>query len=193
MAERSLDAAYFDGIFRDDADPWGLASSEYEAAKFDATIAAIADRRYARGFEIGCAHGVLTARLATLCDDLLAVDISDHALARAAERVGNAAGVRLRRLAFPGETPDETGFDLIVLSEVAYYWSDADLELAAEWIATALAPGGRILLVHWVRETDYPQSGDGAVTALQEHLADAVTVETAHRTADYRLDLWRRT
>ena len=143
----SLDASYFDGIFASDDDPWRLASSAYERAKFDRTVEVLRDRRYARAFEIGCAHGVLTTRLATLCDHLFAVDISSKALALAQDRVGDHPGVTLAQMAFPAETPDGA-FDLVLLSEVAYYWGAADLDRTADWLVASVAPGGRVLLVH---------------------------------------------
>ncbi len=188
----SLDAGYFDGIFAGDDDPWGLASSAYEQAKFARTIAALDDRRYAHAFEVGCAHGVLTARLAPLCDTLLAVDISAAAVAKAGSRLAGAPQIELRKMAFPRETPASGGFDLVMLSEVVYYWSDADIARAAAWLAQGVAAGGRVILVHWIRETDYPQTGDEAVAKLWAPLADVFTVATAERTDDYRLDLWTR-
>jgi len=187
----SLDASYFDGIFASDDDPWRLASSEYERAKFDRTVEVLRDRRYARAFEIGCAHGVLTTRLATLCDHLFAVDISSKALALAQDRVGDHPGVTLAQMAFPAETPDGA-FDLVLLSEVAYYWGAADLDRTADWLVASVAPGGRVLLVHWIGETDYPQTGDGAVAALIEGVGDAFVQKLTERTAEYRLDLWTR-
>ena len=191
MTASSLDADYFEGIFAADDDPWDLASSDYEAAKFARTHDAIADRRYTRGLEIGCAHGVLTRRLAGLCERLIAVDISAGALAKARGRVGDCPGVTLQRMAFPGEAPDGI-FDLVVLSEVAYYWSLGDLDRAGEWLRGHVAPAGRILLVHYIGETDYPQTGDAAVAALWAQLGNDVVEEKAERHARYRLDLWSR-
>ncbi len=188
-ADHSLDASYFDGIFASDDDPWSLASSPYEAAKFDATIAAIADSRYNRGLEIGCAHGVLTVRLARLCDTLLAIDISTHAVNMARRRCASLPMVRIERAAFPADVP--TGrFDIITLSEVVYYWSDADIAAAARTIGTIANPGCRLILVHWTGETDYPQSGDDAVTKLYRHLGDVITIDRTERTPSYRLDQW---
>jgi SAM-dependent methyltransferase len=106
MTGASLTAQYFDDIFGSDDDPWNLASSDYEAAKFAHTHDVLADRRYARALEIGCAHGVLTGHLAPMCDSLLAVDISTKALAKARERVGDRPGVSLAQMAFPRETPE---------------------------------------------------------------------------------------
>ena len=188
----SLDADYFENIFAGDDDPWGLASSAYEDAKFARTIATLDDRRYARACEVGCAHGVLTARLAPLCDALLAVDISASALAKARTRLAECDQVTFEQMAFPRETPPVAGFDLIVLSEVVYYWNDADIARAASWIAGALGARGRVILVHWIGETDYPQTGDDAVAKLCAALGDGFVVETAERREGYRLDLWAR-
>ena len=191
-SDRSLDAGYFDGIFAGNDDPWSLASSEYEAAKFAHTVRVLDDRRYPCALEVGCAHGVLTQRLAPLCDDLCAVDIAAGAIALAQARCRDLPQVRFARVAFPREAPAAGALNLVLLSEVAYYWSDADLLIAADWIGRHVAAGGRILLVHWTGETDYPQTGDAATVALRDALGDAVTVERADRAKGYRLDLWRR-
>lgn len=189
-ADTSLPADYFDGIFAQDDDPWSLGSSPYEAAKFDHTIAVLADRRYASALEVGCAHGVLTQRLAPLCDALLAIDIAAKAVDQARARCHDLPQVRFARLAFPGESPDVEALDLALLSEVVYYWSDADIVAAAQWLRDRVKPGGRILLVHYIGDTDYPQTGDQAVTKLHAALDDAVDVERAERHDRYRLDLW---
>ena len=192
MAERSLPAAYFEGIFAGDADPWDLASSPYEAAKFDRTLAALSARRAAFALEVGCAGGVLTERLSAVCDRLLAIDVSPIALERARRRLSGRRNVRFEAAAFPRDCPVLDGLDLVVLSEVAYYWSDADLNLATQCIADGLVEGGRILLVHWTGETDYPQTADDAVERLWLGLSDIMKVDLAERHPNYRLDLWTR-
>jgi SAM-dependent methyltransferase len=192
MSRSSLNAAYFDDIFESNDDPWDLASSAYEAAKFKHTHDSLVDRRYGCALEIGCAHGVLTGQLIGLCDTLLAVDISTKALAKAYERVGDRPGLVLQRMAFPREVPEAALFDLIILSEVAYYWSVADLDRAAEWLRGHVAVDGRIILVHYTGETDYPHTGDEAVGTLWNELEADFSVVTAERRDTYRLDLWKR-
>lgn len=189
--DRTLPASYFEAMFQGDPDPWGLESRAYEAAKFDATVAALGGRTYGRAFEVGCAGGSLTRRLAPLCSSLLAIDVSETALERARQKCEDLAQVRLAQMAFPQTTPDLVDVDLIVLSEVAYYWDHADLERAGVWMCEAVAPGGDILLVHWTGETDYPQTGDGAVEALGSVLGDRVETVVSRRETAYRLDLWR--
>jgi hypothetical protein len=83
----SIDRGYFDAIYARDLDPWRFATSDYERAKYHASLAALGDRRFAAGLEIGCSIGVLTAQLAARCDRLVAVDVAEAALAEARRTV----------------------------------------------------------------------------------------------------------
>ena len=188
--EHSIEPAYFEALYKDRGDPWHFETSAYEAAKYDATLAALPSDRFASALEVGCANGVLTTRLAQRCDSLLAVDVSDTALTAARARCGAQSNVRVERRRLPAEAPDGA-FDLVLLSEVVYYWDSADISRLADYLRTAVLPGGHILLVHWIGETDYPKSGDDAVAELQVALGEAVTVVRSDRYDAYRLDLWR--
>jgi SAM-dependent methyltransferase len=119
-SRETVPAAYFEQLYRSDPDPWRFESSAYERAKYLTTLAALPRRRYRRACEIGCANGVLTRQLAARCDELLAIDVADTALARATARTVDQPWVRCERLAVPEAFP--TGpFDLVLLSEVGYY------------------------------------------------------------------------
>ena len=190
----SLSARYFDDVYGASADPWDFETSGYEAGKYRATLAALGGRRFRNAFEIGCSIGVLSERLAGVCDRMLAVDVSEAPLHRARQRCAGLAQVRFERMRVPAEFPVET-FDLVVLSEVGYYWSRADLVIAAGRIDAALEPGGAWLLVHWTPAVaDYPLRGDevhdfvlgrcGAVGALS-HIGGS-------RHSTYRIDLFEK-
>jgi SAM-dependent methyltransferase len=133
----------------------------------------------------------LTARLATRCERLVSTDISPRALEQAQQRCANLGNIDFRLVSSAGESFDGD-FDLIVLSEVVYYWDDVDTEVVADKLNRSLRPGGRLLMVHWLGETDYPKSGDEAVEDLAAKLDGSYLVERADRTAQYRLDLWRK-
>ncbi len=159
-APSSLPARYFDDVYAAHDDPWSFETSAYEAAKYDHTLAVLGERRFSNAFEIGCSIGVLTERLAQHCDRLLAVDISEAPLVQARRRCAALPQVRLLRMDVPQTFPAGR-FDLVVMSEVGYYWTTPDLAHAAQHIAAALAPGGLWLLVHWTPAVpDYPLRGD---------------------------------
>lgn len=190
----SLPASYFEDVYRANPDPWGFETSPYEAAKYTATLAALPRPRYRSGFEPGCSIGVLTERLAARCDALLAVDLVPAVLARAAERCRHLAQVRLAVMPVPERFPDDR-FDLIVLSEVGYYWARSDLDRARRLTAAALEPAGHLLLVHWTPLVpDYPLTGDEVHDAFLEDAGDGKPfIALAERREErYRLDLLER-
>ena len=181
----SIPPDWFEAEYTRDPDPWRFATSDYERAKYDDTLAALGDRRFASGFEIGCSIGVFTARLVQRCDRLLAVDVSDTALAQA--RAANP-GVRFANMRVPDAWPIGEDFDLIVFSEVLYYLDAVEIDRAASQALTALRPGGTVLLVHWTGPTDYPCSGDEAAERfIAATMARLRPVRQARR-AEYRLD-----
>jgi SAM-dependent methyltransferase len=187
---RSLDRRYFQTLYERDPDPWGFSTSPYEAAKYAHTLEALGGERAVRGLEVGCSIGVLTERLAAVCDRLTATDLVPTALDQARRRCADLANVRFRQARGAGDGLDGP-LDLIVLSEVVYYWDDDDIAAVATGIRRALQPGGRVLLVHWLGETDYPKTADAAVEALAARVWP-MTIERQDRLDLYRLDLWRR-
>ena len=156
----TLDPSYFLDRYASCADPWGLAERWYEARKYALTVALLPRQRYGAAFEPGCSIGVLTAQLAPRCDRLLACDAVPDAVAAARSRAAGLPGVRVERLVIPGEWPPGA-FDLIVLSELLYYFDDTDLGQVLGLGIGSLRPGGQILAVHWRHPApDHPRTGD---------------------------------
>lgn len=189
---QSLPPDYFDKLYSADSDPWKFETSEYEASKYAATIAALPKQRYRAGFEIGCSIGVLTTQLAARCDSLLSVDVSQKAMARAIQRCQNLPQVNFQLMGVPNEYP--TGlFDLTLVSEVGYYWSWDDLKKAQQLIIEHLEPGGHLLLVHWtLYARDYPLSGDQVHDSFLERTSFDLRHLGGRREEEYRLDLFER-
>ena len=190
----SIRPDYFEMVYGANADPWGFETSDYEAAKYDATLAALPWTRYRTGFEIGCSIGVLTQGLAQRCNRLLAVDVVPEVLDRARTRCRDLPQVQFALMETPGELPEAT-FDLIVLSEVAYYWSVDALADARRALAERLLPGGHLILVHWTPWVhDYPQTGDQVHQAFMEDAGPSGPLHHLknRREETYRLDLFER-
>ncbi|QKZ13972.1 SAM-dependent methyltransferase [Spirosoma sp. KUDC1026] len=189
----SLTQTYFDDVYRANDDPWQFATSPYEQAKYEATMAALPNAQYHNAFEIGCSIGVLSAMLAGRCDKLLAVDASELPLKAARERLASYPNVTVEQLSVPNQFPTDQ-FDLILLSEVGYYLSRPDLMRLRQQLIDNLVPQGHLLLVHWTPFVpDYPLTGD----EVHEQFMESVTSgQLAHllnqRTDKYRLDLFQK-
>jgi peptidoglycan/xylan/chitin deacetylase (PgdA/CDA1 family) len=105
---------------------------------------------------LGCAEGHFTARLATRVPSLVASDISQVALDRAARRLEGIGNVRFVRLDFTSE-PLPGHFDLIVCCEVLYYLDGRkQLKAVARKLANTLEPGGYLVTAHANQVVDEP-------------------------------------
>ncbi|MFE9249098.1 class I SAM-dependent methyltransferase [Streptomyces sp. NPDC007088] len=129
-------------------DPWDLAGRWYEQRKYALTLGALPHRRFRRAFEPGCSVGVLTGLLAERCEEVLAADRVASAVDAARARNRDLPHVAFRHLVLPQDWP-KGSFDLIVLSELLYYFDDATLRTVLDRAAHSLAPGGTLLTVHW--------------------------------------------
>jgi SAM-dependent methyltransferase len=192
LPSKSLAPHYFDALYQADPDPWKFETSDYEANKYAATIAALPKSRYRSAFEIGGSIGVLTEKLAERTDALLSIDVSKLAQDWAIQRCQHLPQVKFQIMQVPQEFPDQT-FDLVLVSEVGYYWDWADLRTAQQQILDALEPGGHLLLVHWtLYAKDYPLTGDEVHDAFLELSPVHLNHLLEQREAEYRLDLFER-
>lgn len=189
---QSLPPSFFDKLYKVDSDPWQFKTSAYEANKYTATLAALPKSRYRAAFEIGGSIGVLTQQLADRCDSLLSVDVVKIAQEQAIERCHHLPQVRFQLMSVPEQYPNEK-FDLVMLSEVGYYWCWEDLKKAQQRILEHLEPGGHLLLVHWtVDALELPLTGDQVHDAFLELVPTKLRHLTEQRETQYRLDLFER-
>ena len=184
-----MSRTYFDEMYASDPDPWQFESSWYEQRKYALTMAALPEPRYRSAFEPGCSIGVLTSLLAQRCDELLATDLVAEVVERARGRCRTLPGVTLEVRPIPEQWP--TGpFDLVVLSEIAYYFDIPDLRRVIGLVMRSTGSGAQVLGVHWRGTTDYPLSGDRVheIIAVTPGLEQMVH----HVETDFVLDVWER-
>jgi SAM-dependent methyltransferase len=186
----TLDPGYFTERYAASPDPYGLADRWYEARKYALTVALLPRQRYGAAFEPGCSIGVLTAKLAPRCEALLACDAIGSAVASAQARTANLPSVRVERRVIPGEWPPGE-FDLIVFSEILYYFGDADLDQVLRLGIGALRPDGQLLAVHWRHPAPgHPRTGDEVHQALAGH--SALTLLAGYRDPDFIAEMYAR-
>ena len=186
----TLDPGYFRDQYAASADPWGLAERWYEARKYALSVALLPRERYRTVFEPGCSIGVLTRHLARCCDSLLACDTVPEAVASARARTTGLPGVQVEQRVIPAEWPPGS-FDLIVFSELLYYFDDPDLDQVLCLGASALHPGGHLLAVHWRHPApDHPRRGDEVHQALAAH--PGLTRLARYRDLDFNAEVYAR-
>ncbi|MFQ8433789.1 SAM-dependent methyltransferase, partial [Amaricoccus sp. W119] len=152
----SMDPAVFDRMYSENIDPWGYETSAYEAEKYALSLGLLGARRFPQGVEIGCSIGVLSEQIARRCDYFLGVDAAEAALVRARSR--GVANAEFRRAVLPRDWPCGA-WDLIVLSEVLYFFDADDIAQLAHDAARTLSGNGVVLLASYLGDTETELDG----------------------------------
>lgn len=182
--------AFFEALYRADPDPWSFASDDAETARYEALLDLLGPGPLGEVLEPGCSIGVLTARLAERSSRVIAFDVAPSAVETARARCQGLDHVDLHVGGLPEDVPLRP-VDVVVWSEVGYYFSPAVLDEVVDRLVGALRPGGRLVACHWRgRSPDHARTGDEVHARIGEH-PDLLPVETrAHPT--FVLDEWRR-
>jgi SAM-dependent methyltransferase len=146
--------------------------------------------RYQIAYEPGCSIGEFTALLATRCERVFASDLSGTAVAAARRRCGACPNVTVTVGALPADLP-EGYFDLIIFSEIGYYFSAGELRRVASLLHERLLPQGELMAVHWLgRSVDHILHGDEVGRILTQVLGERAGQRRIEN--GFRVDLWRR-
>ncbi|GAA0488269.1 methyltransferase [Paractinoplanes deccanensis] len=151
--EATVSLDYFTGLYLAKNDPWDLATKWHDRRKYAVTVASLPRERYRRCYEPGASIGLLTRMLAARCDEVLAVDSVEEAVETGRNTVEDLPNVRFERANLPADMPDGT-FDLIVIGDLLYYLSAADLGLLLDGLTERLQPGGDLVSVHFSNRAD---------------------------------------
>jgi Nodulation protein S (NodS) len=141
------------GRFMNDAfqthDPWNYAENAEERQRFDTALRLLQqakhDSQFEYAFEIGCAEGMFTEKLAPLSKRLVAAEISRSAMERAQHR---CAGTNVEFMIWDlRSSPMAEEMDLIVVMDVLeLFFRRPDLRKAKEKLVSAMPPRGFLLL-----------------------------------------------
>lgn len=188
-------SAYFDQLYRrSGGDPWRFDTSPEERLKFARTLGLCGPGPFESVLEIGCSIGTFTELLAPRCTTLLATDISGQAVRAARGRLAAlpqvTCEVRDVRHAFP-----QGHFDLVVASDVLYYWAIDEIVDVLRHIERGLAPGGILVTLHYVPRIGTVLDGDEVhdLLAQESQLHHVFTDRTEFGVGrTYRIDLFAR-
>lgn len=183
-------ARHFEALYAASEDPWDVRGSWYEQRKRALLLACLHQPRYRHVFEPGCGNGAMSAHLAARCDRLLAVDGAPSAVAAARRTLAGATHCTVEQACLPRDWPPGP-FDLIVISELAYYFDAAGLATLSASAHASLADEGLLLLCHWRHDFDDRQSSTEAVHATFG-AAPGLVAALRHVERDFVLEGWRK-
>ncbi|MEV7627292.1 SAM-dependent methyltransferase [Actinoplanes sp. NPDC089786] len=186
----SFSEEHFVNLYLAKDDPWDNATKWSDRRKYAVTAASLPRERYRRAYEPGCAVGELTRLLAPRCGSLLAVDCVEAAVTQAAAAVASFPQVEVARALLPADLP--TGpFDLIVVGDLLYYLSAADLTALLDGLVTVLEPDGDIVAVHFRDRS--PTGGYDGFNVHADLIARPELTPIVHHDDDwFVLDILRR-
>ncbi len=146
--QATVSQEHFTNLYLAKDDPWDNASKWADRRKYAVALASLPRERYRRCYEPGCAIGELTRLLAPRCDEVLAVDCVEAAVQQARAAVAEFGHVRVEQAMLPAGLPTGT-FDLIVVGDLLYYLSGADLDAVLDGLVARLEPGGDLVAAHF--------------------------------------------
>lgn len=146
---KASDVKSFEAMFRSSIDPWNYRTSQFEARKRQVLLRACGSTKVGRALELACAIGETSRALTSRCLSLVATDGAPTALAEARRLTPTRLRIDYRPGILPKDVP-RGPFDLIVVSEIAYYLSARQLDQLARTLIKVVAPGGRIVVLHHV-------------------------------------------
>ncbi|QNP49145.1 class I SAM-dependent DNA methyltransferase [Diaphorobacter aerolatus] len=131
-----------------DADPWGYERSWYEERRRMLTLASLVKPRFSHVLELGCSTGRMTAHLAARAERVTAVDISPVAIDKARARLPDVPHIDWQCADLTQHWP-EGRFDAVLLCDIGYYWSEAELRGIVGHVAASAADDAMLLAAHW--------------------------------------------
>jgi len=179
---------YFEDLYRHNSDPWGYDFHWYEARKRQICLALLTRPRYPKVLEVGCSNGHLSFHLAQRAEELLCIDVSARAVQLASARLQEFEHVVVENRKIPEDYSIQK-FDLILISEMAYYLSADELHQFIEKLKHSLNDDGEILCCHWRHKIqDFELNAEQVHQAFQQHFPFHHYLSL--NDPDFMIDLW---
>ena len=184
----SLSPEAFEARYVGGRDPWSFADDPYELGRYRSILSALTRPAYGTVYEPGCSIGVLTQQLAAIARRVIATDFAPSAIAQAQVRCRNHANVEILCADVQTFVPDAPT-DLIIFSEIGYYFSADELVALVAKLAQLMPHGGEFVAAHWLGTSeDHVLHGSRVHEILGKCLDWAPAQHGRH--PEFRLDSW---
>ena len=157
----------FDALYEADPDPFHVRSSFYEQRKLGLVLDCLTKPFYAAAWDPACGIGEMAARLAPRAERVLASDASPQAVHLTRRRCSASNNVEVRQLVQPQRPCETDTFDLIMVSEFAFYLTDEVRLATLEVLHTVAAERAELVAVHW---RHHPQEAYVSGEQVQEEV-----------------------
>ena len=189
--ETTVSLDHFTGLYLAKTDPWDVASLWHNQRKYAVTLASLPREHYRSCYEPGASIGLFTRMLAPRCDAVLATDSVEEAVQQARENTADLPNVTVEQGMVPADLPDGV-FDLVVIGDLLYYLSGADLDLFLAGLEERLEPGGDLVSLHF-RDRENGGNYDGHNVHQFLAARPGLTRVVHHEDEWFLLDVFRRT
>jgi SAM-dependent methyltransferase len=186
---RKVSQDVFEARYSQNDDPWDFATSAYELGRYQTTLSALSRTNYGTVYEPGCSVGVLTSALARMAAHVIAIDFAPSAVLRARTRCAASSNVEIHCASVATYVPDPP-LDLVVFSELGYYFDPPELARIGRVLSRKLNTHGEFLAVHWLGHSpDHVMHGDQVHETLRRTLP--LVWMKGERYPLFRIDSWR--
>jgi hypothetical protein len=175
----------FDALYEADPDPFQVRSSFYEQRKLGLVLDCLTKPFYPTAWDPACGVGEMAARLAPRAERVLASDASAQAVHLTRRRCSACGNVEVKQLTQPAPPPGEGDpFDLIVVSEFAFYLTEQGRQDTLDVLHAAAADKAELVAVHWRR---HPLDGYGYISGeqVQEEVVGALEPRGWHHVVQH--------
>jgi SAM-dependent methyltransferase len=187
---RKVSQDVFEARYSQNNDPWDVATSAYELGRYQTTLSALSQTSYGTVYEPGCSVGVLTSALARIAAHVIAIDFAPSAVLRARKRCTALSNVEVHCASVATYVP-EAPLDLVVFSELGYYFDPPELARMGGVLSQKLNARGEFLAVHWLGHSpDHVTHGNQVHETLRRTLP-LVWIK-GERYPLFRIDCWRK-
>ena len=184
--------SYFASLYSRDKDPYKVQTRWYEKRKIQLLLGSLPKERYEYAFEPGVGVGALSQPLSERCERLIVSDLNEKAIRSTKDALKKAKNVDYIVSAIPAYwPPEETRFDLIVLSEILYFLDEIELEEVIDKCQQSLLPSGNIVICNWKHAFTQRKLSTEFIHACFSSITDLRLI-VKHEEDDFLLDVYSK-